>query len=68
MSKFAVPDGLPGGSLAVQPPRYSPVGSDVEVYANVSNLFDKDPPISSLFSPYYDVVGRFFTVGARINF
>jgi hypothetical protein len=29
MSKFAVPDGLPGGSLAVHPPRYSPVGSEV---------------------------------------
>ncbi|WP_447725198.1 TonB-dependent receptor [Sphingomonas koreensis] len=40
---------------------------DVEVYANVSNLFDKDPPIASLFSPFYDTVGRFVTVGARIR-
>ena len=36
MSKFAVPDGLPGGSLAVQPPRYSPVGSEVAARRNRS--------------------------------
>jgi len=40
---------------------------EIDVYANVSNLFDKDPPIASLFSPFYDTVGRFVTVGARIR-
>lgn len=40
---------------------------EVDIYANVSNLFDKDPPIASLFSPFYDTVGRFVTVGARIR-
>ena len=42
-------------------------GPDLDVYANVSNLFDKDPPIASLFSPYYDTIGRFMTIGARIR-
>src|ERR1700704_5819131 len=28
-SKLAVPPGVPGGSLAVHPPRYSPEGSEV---------------------------------------
>lgn len=40
---------------------------EIDVYANVSNLFDKDPPIASLFSPFYDTVGRFVTVGARVR-
>ncbi|MCW4460681.1 TonB-dependent receptor [Sphingomonas sp. BT-65] len=42
-------------------------GHEFDIYANVSNLFDKDPPIASLFSPFYDTVGRFVTVGARIR-
>lgn len=44
-------------------------GADgVELYANATNLFDKDPPEGSLFSPYYDVIGRYVTVGARYRF
>lgn len=46
----------------------TPGGREMELYANVSNLFDKDPPIASLFSPYYDTVGRFVTLGARVRF
>jgi outer membrane receptor protein involved in Fe transport len=42
-------------------------GREFDIYANVSNLFDKDPPIASLFSPFYDTVGRFVTVGARVR-
>jgi outer membrane receptor protein involved in Fe transport len=44
-------------------------GADgVELYANATNLFDKEPPIGSLYSPYYDVIGRYVTVGARYRF
>jgi outer membrane receptor protein involved in Fe transport len=43
-------------------------GRDVEVYGNITNLFDKNPPPGSLYSPYYDVIGRYFTVGARLSF
>ncbi len=43
-------------------------GRQMEIYANISNLFDKDPPPGSLFSPYYDVLGRYFTLGARVRF
>jgi outer membrane receptor protein involved in Fe transport len=42
--------------------------SSMELYANASNLFDKDPPVGSLYSPYYDVIGRYITVGARVRF
>ncbi|MFV0624409.1 TonB-dependent receptor plug domain-containing protein [Sphingomonas sp. ac-8] len=42
-------------------------GRQMEIYGNVSNLLDKDPPIGSLFSPFYDTVGRFMTIGARIK-
>jgi outer membrane receptor protein involved in Fe transport len=43
-------------------------GHEIELYANATNLFDKDPPIGSLYSPYYDVIGRYVTVGARMRF
>ncbi|WP_114952050.1 TonB-dependent receptor domain-containing protein [Sphingosinicella terrae] len=38
-------------------------------YARVSNLFDENPPlITTTYSPHYDVVGRTFTVGARVRY
>lgn len=43
-------------------------GPTLQLYANVNNLTDKDPPPGSIFSPYYDVIGRYYTVGARIDF
>jgi len=43
-------------------------GPGLEIYANVSNLFDRDPPIASGFSPFYDTVGRFMTIGTRVKF
>lgn len=39
-----------------------------ELYGNVSNLFDKNPPLYSTFSPYYDVIGRYMTAGVRLEF
>jgi outer membrane receptor protein involved in Fe transport len=41
---------------------------EMELYANVANLFNKAPPPGSLYSPYYDVLGRYFTFGARVRF
>jgi iron complex outermembrane recepter protein len=36
-------------------------------FANVANLFDRSPPIAP--NPmHYDLVGRHFTAGARVNF
>jgi iron complex outermembrane receptor protein len=43
-------------------------GRETEFYANINNLFDKDPPVGSLYSPYYDVIGRYTTVGVRMRF
>lgn len=40
----------------------------VELYAKATNLFDKEPPVGASFSPYYDVIGRYVTVGARYRF
>lgn len=42
--------------------------NEVEVYADISNLFDKKSPLGAVGSPYYDVVGRYFTLGARMRF
>lgn len=43
-------------------------GKQFEFYGSVSNLFDKDPPLHSTFTPYYDVIGRYMSVGARLSF
>lgn len=43
-------------------------GRILELYGSVSNLFDKDPPLHSTFTPYYDVIGRYMSVGAKVVF
>lgn len=40
----------------------------LELYASVNNAFDKEPPVGSLYSPYYDVTGRYYTLGLRATF
>ena len=43
-------------------------GTKMEIYASVTNVFDKQAPNGSLYSPFYDVVGRYFSLGARLGF
>jgi iron complex outermembrane receptor protein len=39
------------------------------VFGRVTNLFDEKPPlITTTYSPHYDVVGRYYTVGLRASF
>jgi outer membrane receptor protein involved in Fe transport len=38
------------------------------LFGNVNNLFDRDPPLITVNSTLYDVVGRYFTVGAKVDF
>jgi len=38
------------------------------LFGNVNNVFDRDPPLITVNSTLYDVVGRCFTVGARVDF
>jgi outer membrane receptor protein involved in Fe transport len=52
-----------------------PVGNGtLELFGNVNNLFDRDPPlvlgeaIASQTGGGYDVLGRFFTVGLNLRF
>lgn len=55
-----------------------PLGSQLELFANVNNLFNRRPPVIPsegnptgnfpTFAQLYDVMGRYFTVGARIKF
>ncbi len=40
----------------------------VELYANANNVFNKKAPIASTFSPYYDVMGAYYTAGVRVKF
>lgn len=50
---------------------YIPFGSDngrLTIYGSVQNLFDQKPPIGAVSSPYYDLIGRYFTVGASMRF
>src|SRR5690606_15058415 len=46
---------------------------DIQLYARIANLFDRDPPLShTINSPtnqrYFDVIGRAYKVGARVRF
>jgi outer membrane receptor protein involved in Fe transport len=53
-------------------------GGDLEVFANVTNVFDRDPPIRGVFSDFagstqhvdliHDSLGRRYTMGARLRF
>lgn len=43
-------------------------GSGFGLFGGVSNLLDKDPPIASSAAVFYDVVGRYYTLGARYRF
>ncbi|WP_447728604.1 TonB-dependent receptor [Sphingomonas koreensis] len=40
----------------------------IEIYGNVTNLLDKQAPNGSLYSPFYDVIGRYFSMGTRLVF
>ena len=53
-------------------------GSDVELFANVTNLTDEAPPLTPSFSAFtgystqhnaslYDVLGRRFTFGVKMR-
>ena len=37
-------------------------------YANVNNLFDRDPPLIVYNNPNYDQIGRYFSIGAKAKF
>ncbi len=42
--------------------------SRLTVYGSIQNLFDRQPPIGAVASPYYDLIGRYFTVGASVRY
>ena len=38
-------------------------------YVRVNNLFDRNPPLVTVtYNPFYDMIGRYFTAGARVKF
>src|SRR5690606_33645505 len=54
-------------------------GGSWEIYGNVNNLFDEDPPVTASFSSFsaaasqtnatmYDLLGRSFTAGVRLRY
>jgi len=48
------------------------VGRKVQIFGNISNLFDANPPFplqpsSALTGPYYDGIGRAFRFGVRVK-
>jgi iron complex outermembrane receptor protein len=38
------------------------------VFGSVQNLFDRDPTLGAVGSPYLDLIGRYYTFGVRANF
>src|SRR3546814_19677670 len=41
------------------------VGDRFTLFGNVNNILDVAPPISTVGNPHYNVMGTYFTVGAR---
>ncbi len=37
-------------------------------FMNVNNLFDRDPPKAQYVNPNYDVMGRYYSAGVKLNF
>jgi outer membrane receptor protein involved in Fe transport len=38
-------------------------------FVRVNNMFDRHPPLVTVtYNPFYDMVGRYFTAGARVKF
>lgn len=38
------------------------------LFANINNLFDRQPPLNPAGAIHYDSIGRFMTVGAKLRF
>ncbi len=38
------------------------------LFANVNNLFDRAPPLTTYGAIHYDTIGRYMTMGAKISF
>ncbi|HZG33067.1 MAG TPA: TonB-dependent receptor, partial [Sphingopyxis sp.] len=38
------------------------------LFANVNNLFDRDPPLTPYITPNYDVIGRYVSGGVKLRF
>jgi len=49
---------------------YVPMGDNKRftIYGGGQNLFDRQPPVAAAASPYFDLIGRYFTFGVRANF
>jgi outer membrane receptor protein involved in Fe transport len=52
---------------------YVDLGGQVNIdkftlFANVNNLFDRDPPLTTYGAIHYDTIGRYMTVGAKVRF
>ncbi|QSR20334.1 TonB-dependent receptor domain-containing protein [Novosphingobium sp. KA1] len=52
---------------------YVDLGAQVNIdkftlFANVNNLFDRDPPLTTYGAIHYDTIGRYFTMGAKVRF
>ncbi len=54
-------------------------GAGIELYGNMTNVLDQDPPVTPYYSAFFgytqqtnqsvhDVLGRRFVIGARVNF
>lgn len=44
------------------------INDTLTLFANVNNLFDRDPPLSPAGSIHYDSIGTYATIGAKLRF
>ncbi|MEA3176627.1 MAG: hypothetical protein QOI59_150 [Gammaproteobacteria bacterium] len=73
---YTVSDNSVGSRLYLNGTISANLGDRFQIYATINNILDKDPPRDpeNFLEPaqtnavLYDVIGRTFTVGARVNF
>jgi iron complex outermembrane receptor protein len=71
-SKQRGANGLPISNNEIDARTYTDIGArytyrNATLYASIDNLFDTQPPFVTYTSPFYDVIGRYYSAGVKLK-
>jgi outer membrane receptor protein involved in Fe transport len=71
-SKQLGANGQPISNNEVDARTYTDIGArytihNATIYASIDNLFDTQPPFVTYTSPFYDVIGRYYSAGVKLK-
>jgi outer membrane receptor protein involved in Fe transport len=72
-SKQLGANGKPISNNEVDARTYTDIGArynirNATLYVSIANLFDVQPPLVTYASPFYDVIGRYYSGGVKVKF